>query len=88
MLRANLTDHLRGLVSPGFVPHEARPQLPSIHSANPATAGRHVDSPADADDALFPMEALCRHCGGIITLLTRDGAWMHKNLTLPAQRNG
>jgi hypothetical protein len=75
-------------MSPGFVPDQAKPQPPSVHSVNPSTAGRHVDVVAETDEYWFPLEALCAHCGQIITLLTQDGAWMQKNLTLPAQRIG
>jgi hypothetical protein len=67
-------------MSPGFVPHQAKPQPPSVHSVNPSTAGRHVDSVADADESLFPVEALCVRCRQVITLPSRDGAWMHREV--------
>lgn len=73
-------------MSPGFVPHEARPQPPSVHSVNPETVGQHVDVILTADGNLFPLEALCKSCGQVIALLSRDAAWMHKELSVPAQR--
>jgi hypothetical protein len=75
-------------MSPGFVPHQAKPQPPSVHSVNPSTAGRHVDVVAETDESWFPLEALCADCGQITTAPSRDAAWIHKELTLPAQRNG
>jgi hypothetical protein len=76
-------------MSPGYVPHEAVPQPPSIHSVNPETAGRHVVTEVkDADPLWCPLEALCASCGQPILLLTLDGAWMHQEVQREPFRMG
>jgi hypothetical protein len=69
-------------MGPGFRPHEARPQAPPCHSVNPLTAGRHanLDQIPELPPDMLPLESLCASCGDVITLLTRDGAWMHREL--------
>lgn len=66
--------------SSAYTPHQARPQPPSIHSANPLTAGRPVSDVGQADESWFPLEALCSSCGQILTLPSRDGSWMHREV--------
>jgi hypothetical protein len=72
-------------VGPGFVPHEAKPQPPTIHSVNPNTAGRHTDG---SDEALYPLGALCSNCGQPVTKEAPDGGWVHRELTKPPARVG
>jgi hypothetical protein len=59
-------------------PHEAKPRPPTIHSKNPATAGRHVDSADEADESLYPLAGLCQSCGQALTRPTPGSVWMHR----------
>ena len=61
----------------GPVPHAANPQAKTVRSGSEARAGTPVNLTDEIPDELFPLTALCDHCGQPIHRPRPAGGWIH-----------